>query len=174
MRVVALPGTSGAGWTDGELASAVQTAIGANSRVLSRGLRLVLEHAEVALFAKNGQYHGMNELLEAVPASVLLLLDTANLFTSSEPPTPRKAEEFVRRHQGRVACVHLKSVRDGKPLDHLDGNPLAFSAVFDILAASGPQIVALELPLHDDAREVRSNMDASLAYLLTEGILDAP
>ena len=113
----------------------------------------------------------MSELLEAVSPRVLLLLDTANLFTSSAAPTPEEAEEFVRRNQARVACVHLKSVSGGKPLDHLDDNPLAFSVIFDILAASGPQFVAIELAKGAEAGDIRANMDASLGLLRKTGVL---
>lgn len=56
-------------------------------------------------------------------------------------------------------------------MDHLDENPLAFTVIFDILAASGPQFVALELARSGDASDVRAKTDASLALLLKTGIL---
>jgi len=108
----------------------------------------------------------------AAPPDVWLQLDTSNLFCLPVIPSADDAAAFIRSHAQRVAYLHLKSARDGKALTRLDGNPLPFSQVFDIVANDAPTYVAIELSGSADAAEVRAEMDASITHLSETGILD--
>lgn len=62
------------------------------------GVTLVLRNEYWSLF---GGPH-LAALLDALPASVMLDLDTANLFVAGIP-----AADFIAQHRGRIGCVHL-------------------------------------------------------------------
>jgi len=62
------------------------------------GVKLVLRNEYWSLFS--GQH--LAALLDALPASVTLDLDTANLFVAGIA-----AADFIAKHRGRIGCVHL-------------------------------------------------------------------
>lgn len=172
LRVLALRGAGALGWDDAEFARMLHNAKAAAALAAKHGLRLAVENAEAALYGRHGEYHGMHDFLLAAPPEVWLQLDTSNLFCLPVLPGADEAAAFIRTHAARVAYLHLKSARDGKALSRLDGNPLPFSQIFDILANERPTYVAIELSGSADAAVVRAEMDASIAHLRETGILD--
>jgi sugar phosphate isomerase/epimerase len=172
VRVLALRGAGEFGWDDAEFARMLQNAKAAAALAVQHGLRLAVENAEAALYGRHGEYHGMHDFLLAAPPEVWLQLDTSNLFCLPIIPSPDEAASFIRSHAKRVAYLHLKSARDGKALTRLDGNPLPFSQIFDIVANTAPTYVAIELSGSADAAAVRAEMDASITHLRETGILD--
>ena len=172
VRVLALRGAGEFGWDDAEFARSIENAKDAAALAARHGLRLAVENAETALYGVPGDYQGMNDFMLAAPPDVWLQLDTSNLFCLPVIPSADDAAAFIRSHAQRVAYLHLKSARDGKALTRLDGNPLPFSQVFDIVANDAPTYVAIELSGSADAAEVRAEMDASITHLSETGILD--
>ncbi|SMC37703.1 inosose dehydratase [Novosphingobium sp. B1] len=71
---------------------------GLASKAEERGIKLVLRNEYWSLFGAER----LDPLLARLPASVLLDLDTANLFVAGISAT-----DFLEAYSGRIGCVHL-------------------------------------------------------------------
>jgi sugar phosphate isomerase/epimerase len=174
VRALALRGSGDAGWSDAELAQMIEVANEGARRAEAMGLRFAVENADAALDGRGKDYRGMTEFLSATGPGVLLQLDTANLFTSPVETTPEAAADFIRTFADRVAYVHLKSARGGKPLDVVESNPLQFHEILKILGAGGTPPVVLELAPAATAHSADGNIRRSLENLAKTGLLRRP
>jgi sugar phosphate isomerase/epimerase len=174
VRVLALRGSEDAGWNDTEFARMIEVANEGARRAETMGLRFAVENADAALDGRNKDYRGMTEFFSATEPRVLLQLDTANLFTAPVETTPRAAADFIRTFADRVAYVHLKSARDGKPLAVVEDNPLQFSEILKLLGARGAPPVVVELAPAASAPSADGNIRQSLENLARAGLLWRP
>lgn len=174
VRVLALRGSGDAGWSDEEFARMIEVANEGARRAAAAGLRFAVENADAALDGRGKNYRGMTEFLSATEPEVLLQLDTANLFTAPVETTPQAAAEFIRTFAHRVAYVHLKSARDGKPLAVVEDNPLQFSEILKLLGARGTPPVVIELAPAASAPSADGNIRQSLENLAKAGLLRRP
>lgn len=83
---------------DGFTARTVDLLAGLAAKAEARGVSLVLRSEYWSLFGGER----LAPLLAALPASVKLDVDTANLFVGGI-----SAADFIAAHSGRVGCVHL-------------------------------------------------------------------
>jgi sugar phosphate isomerase/epimerase len=173
IRVLALRGTGDEGWSEVEFARMVEVANEGARRAAEAGLRFTVENADGALDGRGQTYRGMTEFLLATEPGVLLQLDTANLFTGPVEVTPEAAEEFTRAFARRIAYVHLKSAKDGKPLSRIEGNPLGFCEILKVITVHGSPPVVFELAPAEDDVAVRRNTVESIKGLVAEGLLQA-
>lgn len=171
IRVLALRGSGGEGWNEAEFARMIEVANEGARRAAATGLRFAVENADAALDGRGKDYRGMTEFLSATDPRVLLQLDTANLFTGPVETTPEAAADFIRAFAGRVAYVHLKSARDGKPTPVIADNPLQFGEILKILGAHGAPPVVLELASAETAHAADENIRQSLENLVASGLL---
>jgi sugar phosphate isomerase/epimerase len=81
--------------------------------------------------------------------------------------SPEEAEVFIRKYASRISYVHVKSARDMTALPILNGNPLKFKTILDILTENGKSInAAIELSSKsDDPDEIYKNMKTSQDWL---------
>jgi len=173
IRVLALRGTGDEGWSEVEFARIVEVANEGARRAAEAGLRFAVENADGALDGRGRTYRGMTEFLLATDPEVLLQLDTANLFTGPVEVTPQAAAEFTRAFARRIACVHLKSAKDGKPLSRIEGNPLGFREILEVITVHcSPPVVFEFAPAEDDVT-VRRNTVESIKSLVAERLLQA-
>jgi sugar phosphate isomerase/epimerase len=170
-RALALRGAGSYGWSEAEFKRLVEVANETAERAAAMGLRFVVENADAALDGRGKPYFGMIEFLEATPAAVNLLLDTANLFTGPVQVSPEEARDFIERYAGRISYLHLKSAQDGAALQWLDGNPLGFKTILDLVYASGVRHIAIELGSDDSEESILNNMHRSIEYLDRTGMI---
>jgi sugar phosphate isomerase/epimerase len=170
-RALALRGDEPEGWSEKEFEQMVAVANEASERAEALGIRFTVENADGALDGRGQPYGGMIEFLEATLPGVTLQLDTANLFTGPIAVSPEQARAFVETYAERVSYLHLKSAQDGVPLRWLDGNPLEFMTIFDLVSAAGVRHIAIELGPDDDEKRIRQSMERSVEYLIQKGIL---
>lgn len=171
IRVLALRGTGDEGWSEAEFARMVEVANEGARRAAEAGLRFAVENANGALDGRGQTYRGMTEFLFATNPGVLLQLDTANLFTGPVEVTPEAAAEFIRTFAPRIAYVHLKSAQDRKPLPKIEGNPLGFREILEVISVHGAPPVVFEFAPAEDADTVRRNTAESIQSLLAKGLL---
>lgn len=171
IRVLALRGSGDEGWNDAEFARMIEVANEGARRAAEKGLRFAVENADAALDGRGKDYRGMTEFLSAAEPRVLLQLDTANLFTGPVETTPEAAADFIRAFAGRVAYVHLKSARDGKPMPVIANNPLHFGEILKDLGAHGAPPVVLELASAETAHAAGKNLRQSLKNLVAAELL---
>jgi sugar phosphate isomerase/epimerase len=174
IRVLALRGSGDEGWNDAEFAQMIEVANEGARRAAATGLRFAVENADAALDGRGQDYRGMTEFLSTTEPRVLLQLDTANLFTGPVETTPEAAADFIRTFAGRVAYVHLKSARDGKPMPVIANNPLRFGEILKSLSAHGAPPVVLELASAETAHAAAENIRQSLENLAAAGLLRRP
>jgi sugar phosphate isomerase/epimerase len=171
IRVLALRGSGDKGWSDAEFAKMIEVANEGARRAAAMGLRFAVENADAALDGRGKNYRGMTEFLSATDPGVLLQLDTANLFTGPVEMTPAAAADFIRTFADRVAYVHLKSAREGKPMPVVADNPLGFGEIVTMLVARNSPPVVLELAPAETAEAAGQNIRESLKNLAAAGLL---
>ncbi|WP_160300758.1 sugar phosphate isomerase/epimerase family protein [Kiritimatiella glycovorans] len=174
MRVLALLGEGDTGWSRAEFEQVLASARWAAEKAQAKGRRLMIENADVVLEGSADGVIGMRRLLDELDPAVELQLDTGNLFTGDHPASPEEAAAFIRRYADRISYLHLKSARDGEALPVLDGNPLSFEKIADLLGdRAEPVYAAMELNSGSASEEqVVENMRHSLKHLEGTGCID--
>ncbi|MDA3926767.1 MAG: TIM barrel protein [Kiritimatiellae bacterium] len=167
LRVLALRDQHPLGWTESEFKAAFAMANMASELAGSENFRLMIENADVVLDGKKHNCFGLTQLLDALNPTIELQLDTANIFTGPAEVSPEEAEVFIRKYASRISYVHVKSARDMTALPILNGNPLKFKTILDILTENGKSInAAIELSSKsDDPDEIYKNMKTSQDWL---------
>lgn len=175
LRVLALRDSHAYGWNEMEFKDAVQTANMAASLAASKRFRLMIENANVVLDGSKHDCFGLAKLLDVISPTIELQLDTANIFTGPAEVSPQEAEAFIRKYASRISYVHIKSAKEMTTQPVLNGNPLAFETILDILCEGGRPInAAIELTCKSDDPEVLyGNMKESLKWLKKQGLFQS-
>ena len=136
----------------------------------------MIENADVVLDGRGKRCYGMVQLMEVIDPSIVLNLDTANLFTGPAPLDPQEAEAFIRTYALSVPYVHLKSARDRQAQPVLGENPLDFKTILSLLTDTGTMpYVAIELASGDaSGPEVFTHMQSSLNWLKQNKFIKNP
>jgi sugar phosphate isomerase/epimerase len=155
-------------WTGDEFAKLVKRADKAGNMATMFGLRFLVENGREALKGDGRDAFGLEEFFgpHGVNANVGLQMDVANFFCVSRAPArPEDVKAFVERNVSKVVYVHLKSSKDHKPQQVLDGNELPFEVFFSELQKAGKSYVAIELDGPATAADAFSNHIKSIGYL---------
>jgi sugar phosphate isomerase/epimerase len=170
-RTLALLGEGEFGWTEREFHKLISFSQNAAIKAVIKGVGFTVENANTDIDGDGKPYYGLNEFFEHTDPIVKLQLDVANFFTGPVSVTPDQVKSFIKANARRISYLHLKSSREGKPLQVLDGNPLDFKTIFSIIHDYGIEYVAIELVPDQDEQQIYKNMALSIDYLIKEGLV---
>ena len=160
------------GWTKEEFDRAVTVANEAATLARQHGLQFVVENSDGDIDGYGKPYYGLSEFFDQTHSDLLFQFDTANFFWVPKAHiTADQVEAFLRKYGPRMAYIHLKSAKDGKALPILDGNPLSFDTIFNIMQEHDVCYIAIELDAIKDERRIYKNLETSLDYLMRNDFL---
>jgi len=161
------------GWTKEEFERAITVANEAATLARQHGLQFVVENSDGDIDGYGKPYYGLAEFFDQTHSDLLFQFDTANFFW-----VPRahimadQVEAFLRKYGPRMAYIHLKSAKDGKALPILDGNPLSFDTIFNIIQEHDVRYIAIELDAIKDEAQIYRNLEISMDYLIRNNFLN--
>jgi sugar phosphate isomerase/epimerase len=155
-------------WTSVEFAMIVKNANKAASIAKISGLQFLIENGWEGLQGDGVTTFGTRELFSSngVNENVGLQLDVANFFCSSRVPSkPDDVKMFVANSSSKIGYTHLKTSKDHKPQQVLDGNELSFEIFFDLLQKQDKNYIVIELSQSTVLADVYENHIQSVDYL---------
>jgi len=155
-------------WTATEFAMIVKNANKAANIAKMFGLQLLIENGLEGLQGDGETTFGTTELFgsNGVNENVGLQLDVANFFcTSRVPSKPGDVNTFVANNVSKIGYTHLKTSKDHKPQQVLDGNELPFETFFNFLQKQDKNYMAIELSQSTSLADVYENHIQSIDYL---------
>jgi len=155
------------GWTKEEFERAIAVANEASVLARQHGLRFVVENNDGDIDGRGKPYYGLAEFFDQTHQDVLFQFDTANFFWVPKVPiTPEQVKAFLLKYGPRIAYIHLKSAKDGKALPILEGNPLGFDTIFNIMKENNVRYIAIELDAITNEQQIYKNLRISLQSLV--------
>ena len=160
------------GWTQEELAMAVQHADSAAALANEAGLQYVIENGGEPFFGKDDQYFGVADMFAQAGEQVGWQFDTANPFSVARVHGARDSvRNFLQANIGNLFYIHLKSAEDGQAQEVLGENPLPLPEVLQLLSEHSVSYVAIELQAVDNEEQAFANQEQSLTYLQSQNLV---
>ncbi len=141
---------------------------------------LALEHAREPLYGDGETFFGLHDIFVeiehsgGVPDDLGITFDPANAISAGlckAPATPAKVLEFLATHSQFIALVHLKTTRSGRVAPTIGDADIDNEALFESLAKVYKGVVCIEIPPAGDLLSCRRNIEASLDYLRSSGLM---
>jgi len=141
---------------------------------------MALENAREPLYGDEETFCGLHDIFVeiehsgGVPGGLGITFDPANavfLGFCKNPTTPAQVLEFLSTHSQYIAMVHFKTTRAGKPTPVIGEADINNEALFENLARVYNGVVCVEIPPAGDLLECRRNIEASLDYLRSSGLM---
>ena len=156
-------------WTADEFTKIVKNLNQAGNTAKTFGMNLYVENANEGLQGDGVTTFGIADLFgtKGVNSNVGFQLDMANFFCVSRVEnSPTKVQAFFEANVQKVGYSHLKTSKNHKPQQFLDGNELPFEVYFNSLSKYDKAYVCIEQANSDTLQDEYANTQKSIDYLL--------
>jgi len=176
----ALAGEGRKGYTAEEVSLVAERARAYAAAAAEKDVSMALENAREPLYGDEETFCGLHDIFVeiehsgGVPGGLGITFDPANavfLGFCKNPATPAQVLEFLSTHSQYIAMVHFKTTRAGKPTPVIGEADINNEALFENLARVYNGVVCVEIPPAGDLLECRRNIEASLDYLRSSGLM---